>query len=94
MGGVYEPMDAQLFGPMPPYLMQGQQSGFDFQPLSPQMLMSTAAPGSNVNAPAGNEGDWSMQPIQQSEPAATPALNYGPMFVENWGQWMDQGFSQ
>ncbi|KAL8829382.1 MAG: hypothetical protein Q9191_002047 [Dirinaria sp. TL-2023a] len=94
MGGVYEPMDAQLFGPMPPYLMQGQQSGFDFQPLSPQMLMSTAASGTNVNAPAGNEGDWPMQPIQQSEPAATPALNYGPMFGESWGQWMDQGFNQ
>ena len=94
IGAVYEPMDAQLFGPMPPYLMQGQQSGFDFQPLSPPMSMSAAVPGSNVVAPAGNEGDWSMQPMQQSESAATPALNYGPMFGENWGQWMDQGFSQ
>ena len=91
-------MDAQLFGPMPPYLMQGQQSGLDFQPVSSSMSTNSALPGSNVLALGGNEDDWSMQHMQQSEPASTPAINYGSMFGENWGQWlrsgMEPGFSQ
>lgn len=97
-GGVYEPMDAQLFGPMPPYLMQGQQSGLDFQPVGSSMSINPTFAGSNVLALGGNEDGWSMQHMQPSEPVATSNLNHGSMFGENWGQWlrsgMDPEFSQ
>lgn len=41
-------VDAQLFGAIPPYLMQGQNTGFGFQQMDFPMPMTTAGEGDNV----------------------------------------------
>ena len=82
----YEAIDAQLFGPMPPYLMQGQHTGLGFQQMDLPMPMSTARGEGNAMAVDQNEGTWGSQNMQQ---------NYGPMSGDNWSpQWMNQGYRQ
>ncbi len=82
-----EPIDAQLFGPMPPYLMQGQYAGFGWQSMSSPIPMSIAPSEENAMAVDGNEGPWSSQDM--------PREGDGSMFGDEWGQpWMSHGYRQ
>ncbi|KAG9232522.1 fungal-specific transcription factor domain-containing protein [Amylocarpus encephaloides] len=70
--GIYDDLEGQLFGPLPPYLSQGQQN-FDFQPqmnLDPSMMsgmntqnmtyQSGFTPDENMNfVLTGDNGGWS-----------------------------------
>lgn len=88
--GSYETMDAQLCGPMPAYMMQGQQSAMNLESTDSPMSMG----GSSYMPANGGDGDWSMRHMPLSEAGATPGLNYGPVFGGDWSQWMNQGYPQ
>lgn len=78
-----ESTDAQLFGPMPPYLMQGQYAGFGWQDTNFPTPMS----GESTMAVDGNESPWSSRNMQRE--------GDGPMFGAEWGQpWMGQSYRQ
>lgn len=79
-----EAINAQVYGPMPPYLMQGQHTGLVWDQ---QMPMSSPAEGENVMAIDEIEGMWGSQNMAQHD--------YSPMYDDTWGQqWMNQGYRQ
>lgn len=80
-----ESVDAQLFGPMPPYLMQGQYAGFGWQNMNSPTTMSIAS--ESTMAVDGNGGPWSSQNMQRE--------GDGLVFGDEWGQtWMGQNYRQ
>lgn len=82
-----ETIDAQLFGPMPPYLMQGQYAGFGWQDMNSPVPMSITPGGESAMAAEGYEGPWSPQNM--------PREGDGPMYRDEWGQsWMSQDYKQ
>ena len=82
-----ESIDARLFGPMPPYLMQGQYAGFGWQHMDSPMPLSLAPGGDSAMAMDGHEGPWSSQNMQRE--------GDGPIFGDGWGQpWMSQSYRQ
>lgn len=82
-----EIIDAQLFGPMPPYLMQGQYAGFGWQNMGSPMPMSIASADESAMAEDDNKGPWSSQIMQRQDD--------GPLYGDQWNQpWMNQGYRQ
>ena len=81
-----EAIDAQLYGPMPPYLMQGQYTGLGLQQMDAPMPDGTAAENANAMEIDQTEGTWGQHVHRP---------NYGPLLEDNWSQqWMNQAYRQ
>lgn len=91
----YDSLEVQLFGPLPPYMMQG--------PL-PSMGMSAVGGGpmnigggmmgmsNGGNDGGGGEGGWAQRQVKTG---GTPGVNMEDIFGEEWaGGWINQGFRQ
>ena len=67
----YDNIEAQLFGPLPPYLMQGQteqQPESSLQGLERQMVMAAAAPNEQMMGFGGEvTGAWLPERAQQQQ---------------------------
>ena len=86
----FENLGAQLFGPMPPYIMQGQTPRNEISNMSMPMDMSG---GSYNAAMSGLDGQEAHQQGRQG--VVTPGLNLDHIFGEDWSVgWMDQGYRQ
>jgi hypothetical protein len=82
----YDHMEAQLFGPLPPYLMQGQQASLDL-------------PGADLPLDGGVEmslGDgWPVpgQGPSQATGGSYPTISLDEILGEEWkGAWGEAGF--
>lgn len=87
-GGPYENYNAQMYGQIPPYVVQGQPPGY-FQGISPRMEMS----GGDSNAPStATQGFGGRQwPLgQQQRPQNTCGMGFDQLYGEDWGGWMSQ----
>ena len=85
-----ESSDAQIYGGMPPYMMQGQHSAMNFQPMGSAMTMER---NTFMAVDDGNR-DWSMQQMPQSETGITATMDFAPIPGDSWGQWGDQAYNQ
>lgn len=82
-GGPYENLDAQIYGQLPPYLMQGQQPGTG-QNASPP-LDNYLRSDPNVLSMDGSDG-WT---------GAAQGMSFDPIFGEQWsGGWINTGYAQ
>ena len=67
----YDNIEAQLFGPLPPYLMQGQterEQDFNLQDLERQIAMTSVAPNEQVMGYRGDgTGLWPPEQQQQQQ---------------------------
>ena len=89
-GPPFDNLDGQLFGPIPPYLMQGHALGNEMQNMSIPLDM---AGGASVSAADGSNGQWPQQPGRPS--VVTPGMNLDQLFGEDWSAgWVDQGYRQ
>ncbi len=80
----YDSLEVQLFGPLPPYLMQGQQqaAGMGGMPLQQP-------------APTGLMGMTDDIYSQQARTAGTAGLNFNELFGnEDWTGLMDPSYRQ
>ena len=82
-----EAIDAQLYGPMPPYSMQGQYTGLGLQQMNAPMLDGTATENANAVGIDQSEGTWGPQHVHRPD--------YGPLLEDNWSQqWINQAYRQ
>ena len=89
-GAPYDNTGAQLFGPLPPYMLQGQQYGTGPQSMGPRMELDGPDGEAGMIAMNGRIGGW---PPQQQ--VKTPGVNLDDIFGEEWkAGWSDQGFVQ
>jgi len=86
-GAPYDNYDAQIYGQMPPYLMQGQASGFLPGSDSP-MGMTSGDPGTPSTATPGLDGGHWL-PNQQQRSANASGMGFDQLFGEDWGGWMN-----
>ena len=89
-GPPFDGLDAQLFGPMPSFLMQGHTLGNEIQ----NMTMPLDMPGgTSTSAMNSGESQWAQQ--QGGQGVVTPGVNFDQIFGEDWSAgWMDQGYRQ
>ncbi|KAI9717750.1 MAG: hypothetical protein M1812_004479 [Candelaria pacifica] len=86
-GNGYDSLEVQLFGPLPSYLMQGQQGQ-----LQPGNILNMPA---QQAVPSGMMGMADDIHSQQLRMASTPALNYNELFGgEDWTGLMDPAYRQ
>lgn len=89
-GPAFENLDAQLFGPMPSYVIQGQTSGNEMQNIS---VPFNTTGGTSTSALSGADGQWAPQHSRTG--VVTPGMNLDQIFGEDWSVgWMDQGYRQ
>lgn len=86
----YDSMDASMFGGIPSYMMPGAESGFGMQTMDSSMSMSGADAIPVTMPMQGN--DMASWP-QQQESGSTPGMNLDQLFGEDWGGWMNQGYT-
>ena len=86
----YENLEAQLFGPLPPYMMQGPQSGLRLPNMASQMNMSTPGGDANMMSVDGQFRGWEQF---ADRTGLTPGLNLDEIFGQDWkGSWMEPGY--
>ena len=86
----FENLDAQLYGHMPPYMMQGQTPRDRLPNMSVPLDMSGGASTSAMNS---GDGPWAQQ--QGRHGVVAPGMNLDQIFGEDWSAgWMDQGYRQ
>ncbi|MCJ1261011.1 hypothetical protein MMC22_000875 [Lobaria immixta] len=91
-GGPYDNPDAQIYGQLPPYLMQGQQPGSGLQNASPPLDMNFMGPDSNILAMNDGSDGWTGQ---QARTGGAQRMNVDQIFGENWsGGWINSGYAQ
>ena len=88
-GAPYNNYDAQLYGQMPPYLMQAQPPGY-LQGTTSQIGMSSGDPGSPSSATIGFDGGHWLPSQQRQRSSAVPGMGFDQLFGEDWGGWMSQ----
>ena len=89
-GAPYDNSVVQLFGPLPPYMLQSQQYGMGPQSMGLRMDLDGPDGEASMTAMNGGIGGW---PPQQQ--AKTPGVNLDDIFGEEWkAGWFDQGFVQ
>ena len=87
----YDSLEVQTFGPLPPYLMIGQQA-MGMQAMGESMDISGIEPSGNMMSMSGDEAGWAQQ---QARTGGTPGVNLDEIFGEDWGGgWMEQGYRQ
>lgn len=86
----YDSSVVQLFGSLPPYMLQSQQYGTGPQSMGPRMESNEPDGEAGMIAMNGGIGGW---PPQQQ--AKIPGVNLDDIFGEEWkAGWFDQGFVQ
>jgi len=87
-GPAFENLDAQFFGPMPSYVMQGQTSANEMPNMSVPFDITGATGSSSMS---DGDSQWAQQHGRQG--AVTPGMNMDQIFGEDWSMgWMDQGY--
>lgn len=77
-------LDAQIFGPLPPYLMQGLQPGMGIQNMNMPVDMGGLGSGMAMNS---DEDQWAQQ---QARTGGMSGMNLDQIFGEDWNVgWMD-----
>lgn len=91
-GGLYDSLDAQIYGQLPPYLMQGQQPGTGLQNASPPLDMNYVGPDLHALAMDDGGNGWTGQ---QAVTGGTQGINIDHLFGENWSSgWINSGYAQ
>lgn len=91
-GGPYDTLDAQIYGQLPPYLMQGQQPDARLQGVSPPLDMHYMGPDPNMLAMHDGSDRWAEQ---QARTGGTQEMNMDQLFGEHWsGGWINSGYAQ
>lgn len=90
LGRALDNLNAPIYGPLPPYLMQGQQPGAELQsaspPLDPNYLIT------DPNLMAMNDGS-DVWPRQLGRNGETQGMELNQVLGENWNSgWMNQGY--
>lgn len=85
----YDNMEAQLFGPLPPYMMQGPP-GARVPNMPPQMDMNAPGGDAGIMAVDGTFRGWEQF---ADRTGLTPGMNLDEIFGQEWkGNWMEPGF--
>lgn len=92
LDGPFDALDAQIYGQLPPYLMQGQQPDTGLQNASPPLDMNYLGPDLNVLAMNDGGDGWAGQ---QARTGGAQGMNLDPIFGENWSSgWVNSGYAQ
>lgn len=90
-GGPYDNLDAQIYGQLPPYLMQGQQPGTGLQNASPPLGMNFMGPDPNILAMNDGNDGWAGQ---QARTGSVQGMNLDQIFGEDWSSgWINSGYA-
>jgi len=93
----YDSLEVQLFGPLPPYMMQGPHpsmglSGVGGAPMDIGGGMMAMGGEGIAGGGGGAGGGW---PQRHVKTGGTPGINMEDIFGEDWaGGWINQGFRQ
>lgn len=90
MFGTSDTLGTQYFNPLPPYLMQGQQSAFGFEPMGTPIGSSSIGNGGTM-AIDGAGGPWPPEPPHNPPGPSRMPMNYNPFLAQGW---MGQDYSQ
>lgn len=86
----YDNSAVQLFGPLPPYLLQGQPYGMGTQSIDPRMELDGTDGEADMIGMNDGIGGWPPQ-----QPVKPAGMNLDDIFGEEWkAGWFDQGFAQ
>ena len=86
----FENLDAQLFGPIPMYMMQCHTTRSEVPNMSVPMDISE---GASTLAMSDGDSPWAQS--QGRQEVVTPGMNLDHIFGEDWSVgWMDQGYRQ
>ena len=89
--GTSDTIDTQFFNSLPPYLMQGPQSGFGFQPMGVSIGSSSLGDGKTMTMDS-TAGPWPPEQQQNTPGPGGMPMNYSPFFGQGWmGQHYNQG---
>ena len=89
----YDNIEVQLFGPLPPYLMQTPQPGMGMQNMGAPLDVSGAAGEEGMMAMNGGASNAWIQ--SQGRAGGVAGMNLDEMFGDEWkGGWTEQGFRQ
>ena len=90
MGRAYDNLNAQIYGPLPPYLMQGQQLGAALQSASPPLDINYMITDPNLMAVNDGSDGWAPHLVRNGE---TQAMELNQVLGEYWNNgWMNQGY--
>ena len=75
-GAGYDNLEVQFYGPLPPYMMQGQSPGMGL-------------PMAGMDAMGSGEGNWTSQ---ESRTGTTPGVDMDALFGNGWKpDWLERG---
>ena len=86
-GAPYDNYAAQVYGQMPPYLIQDHQSGY-LQGMNEPLSMSDTDPNANPTTQGFEPGHWPLN--RQERSSNTSGVGFDQLFGEDWGGWMSQ----